>query len=368
MNRQVTFIHIGAPKTGTTFLQNMLALSRDTLRSIGILYPGWRRDHLREVIDAQQIATRTYCPGAKLGPWARTVREVRAWPGNSIISSEFFCASSYEDVGNIVDALQFSELHVIFTARDLARQMTSIWQENLKNGHTHTFAEFNDVIQGRRSIEAPQRALTSILQLWALQDAPRILAPWARHIGRDRIHIITVPPPKSTGFTLADRFASVIGIDPGLLCIPRDANISLNSAEAGVLRRLNQNLNDDLQWPLKASVALFSDREADGNSQLKENRRFLNLAGEDQAMWVAERARDMIARIVAAGYDVAGDLDDLLPTAGEANGTPDEAAADDQLEVAVNGLARLIRALARERRQRKRVEIELGAIRRAPNE
>lgn len=359
MNRQVTFIHIGAPKTGTTFLQNTLAQSREALRAAGVLYPGRRRDHLREVIDFQTIASRTGSAGEKPGPWTRTVREIREWSGKSIISNEFFCASSYEDIGTIVADLNFSDVHVIFTARDLARQLTSVWQENLKNGHTHTFAEFSDAIRGRRAVENPRISLTSILQLWSLQDAATILARWARHIGNDRIHVVTVPPPRSTGSTLADRFAAVTGLDSGLLRMSDDANRSLSFAEAGVLRRLNQGLDGDLNWPLYVSKTLFPDREVTENSQLKENWRPLKAADREQITWIAKRARNMARRIDAAGYDIVGDLKDLLPTEGEAIGTPDEMAIDDQLKVAVEGLARFMRALASERRLRKRAEIEL---------
>jgi hypothetical protein len=41
------FIHLGLPKTATTFLQTILWGSRDRLRADGVLLPGdERRDHL----------------------------------------------------------------------------------------------------------------------------------------------------------------------------------------------------------------------------------------------------------------------------------------------------------------------------------
>ena len=41
------FLHIGLPKTGTTFVQSMLWAHRDRLRSQDVLLPGReRRDHL----------------------------------------------------------------------------------------------------------------------------------------------------------------------------------------------------------------------------------------------------------------------------------------------------------------------------------
>ena len=38
--------------------------------------------------------------------------------------------------------LSFAEVHVVCTARDLARQIPAVWQEDVKNRHVVTFADF----------------------------------------------------------------------------------------------------------------------------------------------------------------------------------------------------------------------------------
>ena len=38
------FVHVGAPKTGTSFVQDILFTQRDSLRADGILYPADRHD------------------------------------------------------------------------------------------------------------------------------------------------------------------------------------------------------------------------------------------------------------------------------------------------------------------------------------
>lgn len=40
MQHPVIYLHIGAPKTGTTYLQNVLWRNRERLRTDGLLYPG----------------------------------------------------------------------------------------------------------------------------------------------------------------------------------------------------------------------------------------------------------------------------------------------------------------------------------------
>jgi hypothetical protein len=46
------FLHVGAPKTGTSQLQDLLFLNRDVLREHGVLYPAERfDDHFMAALD-----------------------------------------------------------------------------------------------------------------------------------------------------------------------------------------------------------------------------------------------------------------------------------------------------------------------------
>ena len=47
-HRPRVFLHVGEPKTGTTFLQHVLFGNRDRLAARGVVLPGYtRRDHSR---------------------------------------------------------------------------------------------------------------------------------------------------------------------------------------------------------------------------------------------------------------------------------------------------------------------------------
>ena len=51
MTRRV-LLHVGAPKTGTSFVQDILFTHRETLRERGILYPAERHDsHFLAALD-----------------------------------------------------------------------------------------------------------------------------------------------------------------------------------------------------------------------------------------------------------------------------------------------------------------------------
>ena len=51
---------------------------------------------------------------------------------------------------SIVESLAPATVHVVLTARDLARVLPSTWQENIQNGLTWTWPEFLASVMGCR--------------------------------------------------------------------------------------------------------------------------------------------------------------------------------------------------------------------------
>ena len=87
---QRVYIHIGAPKTGTTFLQTAMWRNRSQLEAQGFLYPGKKRiDHYR----ASQVVRDV--PASRLGDdadaWDRIVS------GASLV--QLYSAMVYEGPG-----------------------------------------------------------------------------------------------------------------------------------------------------------------------------------------------------------------------------------------------------------------------------
>ncbi len=69
------------------------------------------------------------------GYWDRLVAAVGAHAGTAVLSHEAFVRADDHAAARIFESLGGDvELHVVFTARDLGRQLVSGWVEGLRNG------------------------------------------------------------------------------------------------------------------------------------------------------------------------------------------------------------------------------------------
>ena len=88
------FLHIGAPKTGTTYLQGVLDANRDVLARQGVLYATGRSSRDRvwatEVLRGLDLSRHPRRRAA--GAWDRIVKQVKGWEGTAVVSHEFFGA------------------------------------------------------------------------------------------------------------------------------------------------------------------------------------------------------------------------------------------------------------------------------------
>src|SRR5689334_18886796 len=130
-------------KSGTTFLQNVLSNNRDVLRGQGVSFVGKKwREQIKAAQDVIEHGGAGQDPLAPDGPWARMVREIEEWPGTALFSVEFFGARKVPKIEQVVAAFGETPLTVVITARDLARQIPSMWQESVQNGGQLTWQEF----------------------------------------------------------------------------------------------------------------------------------------------------------------------------------------------------------------------------------
>ncbi|HZC70266.1 MAG TPA: hypothetical protein VE442_06210 [Jatrophihabitans sp.] len=326
--RPTVYFHIGVPKSGTTYLQQTLHRNRTALRAVGMLYPGTGESHFvpcQDLLEGKVGDYQTRTPGA----WARLVRQLERWPGSAVIDHELFCGAKQPVVDRALDDLGFADVHVVLTARDFARQLPAVWQTRLRTGADGSYAGFLEAV-----CSGPPGRKTS-RPFWANQGIPAILERWGRTLPPDHIHVVTVPPPGSDPDLLWQRFAGVLRIDPAVFPgAPLGANTSLGAADAALLRRINEELADrKLPWPVYAS--LFKRRLAPA------------LAGrggpgielpQDVYEWAVEWCEGVVDQLKNAGYDVAGDLADLIPHSRPTGADPDKVTTSDQLDAAVAGL------------------------------
>lgn len=357
--RPVTYLHIGAPKSGTTYLQSVLWDNRKALRADGVLFPGTEfLSHTHAALDLQDARFGEDDDPAVPGAWARLVDEVRAWNGTAVISQELFSPARPEQTERALADLAFAEVHLVYTARDLVRQVPAAWQEDVKNRNALSFAEFV------AALRAPADEMHPLgIGFWRMQDAADVLARWARDLPPCRVHLITIPRGEAPRDLLWHRFCAVTGIDPERY--PTTAalpNASLGVAEANLLRRLNLALGPEVRWPVY-------DRCVKGllgvDLAARPGRRRIVLSGPDRG-WMGDRCREIVETVRARGYDVVGDLDDLLPgTDAEPAATvaPDDSPVEEMLDAAVASMTSLLGRLQVWRDEIDRVGGENAALR-----
>lgn len=336
--RPTVFIHIGAAKTGTTYLQGILRKNRETLRNEGVLYPGEAiRSHFFASMDLRESPFLGHTDKAVPGAWGRLVDEIRPWPDRSIIDHETLAEARRGHIDRALSDLDFADVHVIWTARDIARQLPAVWQESLKNRDTITFATYLEDVRAGLTGKKPQQLF------WSVQAAPRILSRWARDLPRERVHVVTLPPPGGDRTLLWRRFAGVLGVDPAA-CETEVAtrNDSLTAAEAAVLRDLNELLTEtDLPWPVYRTTIKHGIP-----AQLEEHSGRPIELPESAYAWALEWSHRAVALLHKAGYHVVGDLAELVPSARPVGDDPDHPRAADRAEAATRMLAALAKVVA----------------------
>lgn len=334
--RTTVVLHVGTPKTGTTYLQDVLWRNRVTLRRSGVLYPGVDpMSHFHAAMDLQcgpdGKSSNPDVPGA----WPRLIDHIRGWPGTAVISHELLAPMDAARIRRVHDDLAFADVHVVCTVRDLARQLPAVWQEDLKNRHSLRFAEFLDAVRP----QSEQRHWLGDL-FWRMQDAPDVLRRWASGLPPERVHVVTVPPPGSAPERLWERFATLLGIDHAAVDATPDApNSSLGPVEAHLLRRINLELDPALPWPVyertvRRHLVDALARRPGGVSRIS--------VPAEELGWVRERSDRIVTELGDAGYRVVGDLGDLTPAAGRSSDHPDDVTDSDLLDAALAAARMLI--------------------------
>ncbi|KAA1427126.1 hypothetical protein [Nocardioides antri] len=311
--RSRVFLHVGSPKTGTTFLQDVLWAQRSTAEEEGLLLPGkWFNDHFLATLDVRGLAEEAHYPPQAQGMWERLVAEASAWDGSALISHELFAGADAEQARRAMEAFgEGVEVHVVVTARDLVRQIAAEWQEHVKHRSAATFGDF---VRGVRD----DHAHTS--WFWQVQDYASVLERWGATLPREHVHVVTVPPSGSDPTILWDRFAQLLGVDPAAFDTELErSNSSLGAEQAELLRRVNIELGDRLPLPGPYPLVVknvLAHRVLEPRPGTR-----LTLGAADQE-FAADASRAVADRLDALGVDVVGDLADLVPTAGGAAHEP----------------------------------------------
>ncbi len=332
------FLHIGEPKTGTTFLQQVMWGSRRELAAQGLVLPGHHaQDHFRASQDLRGIEKLPSDPaGSWTGEWDILASQARQAAHLAVISHELFSAADGEQAARAVRSLEPAEVHIVLTVRDMASLLPAEWQETVKHRNALGWtAWLRDVID-RESVHPDRRQFW----FWRVHDTLALLTLWAQHVPPSRVHVITMPSPNAGPGVLWQRFAGLLGIDPSSADLTRARpNASLGMPEIEFLRRLNEKLPAEVpdwfyMWTVKEGVAhrALADRPRQGRLVLPA----------DREAWAKEQAEALIAGLADSGYQVIGDLDELRPWPASAPGSGAQQPPDLVLDAAVDAAAALV--------------------------
>lgn len=325
-------LHVGLMKSGTSFIQSHLFANQGLLRERGVLVPGrhWS-DQVQAVLDVIRGEGRV---------WDRLAQEVRAHDGTSVVSMEFLGPARPAVVRRAVEAFPDHEVEVVVTVRDLNRSIAAMWQETVQNGRTWTWPEYVDGLTEwrpghRRPGQQPTQAGRTF---WRQQNAVRICRTWGDEVGVPHLALVTVPHPGAPRGLLWDRFAEVLGIDPGGFAPAPASNESIGAASALALRRLNELLDEagltfpqgaQLRKKLLAKKVLAARKSAEPS------------IGLPVADWVRDHAGQMRHDLQDLGVRLVGDWNDLDPV--EVPGVdPASVSAGEVTEAALAGLSGML--------------------------
>jgi hypothetical protein len=328
------FLHIGTAKSGTTYLQDLWWRHRAALRERGLLLPGEHlRDHFHAaaLVKGMDVIVDALSP-AERQTWQRLLEEVRAWPGDALVSHEHFSDSPAEAaaraLAEVADVAE--EVHVVLTVRDLGRVLPSAWQQRVKQGARQSYGAFLATVSRERDDQ----------KFWRYQDVPSILDRWTVGVAPERVHLVVVPPSGAPRDELWRRTAQVLGVDvTGLDTAPRRPNESLGIVETELLRRVNAAIPRAARTVAltRLTKGAFA-RDLLAGSAPSES--FVLPA--EHAGWVRARSQATVSALADRGYDVVGDLADLLPAEPREGRVPEEAGDAEVLAAATTVVARMI--------------------------
>jgi hypothetical protein len=348
-------LHVGCPKTGTSYLQDVLFRNQKTLREHDILYPADRFDaHFLAALDLMTLPWGGLETEA-VGAWDRLAERVREWHGTAIISHEIFARATPTQVERALASLGDAEVHLVLSVRDLVRQIPAEWQENVKHRSHITYATF------LHTIRDPGRDSKIGSWFWAVQEVPDILDRWGASLPAERVHLVTVPPSGSDRGELWRRFSHTFGLDGLELDLTAEReNPSLGVPETALLRTINQRVTSIIAPPDYRPLV----REVLAHQTLSRgvDSARLGLAPDDHA-WAQELSRGWVAVLEERGYDVSGSLDDLFGPDLGTFADPDTTTAEQLLPPALDAIGALLVEAARLRDVEERLHEELREAR-----
>ena len=263
---KTVYLHIGAPKTGTSALQSALVRNRPWLQQRGFAYPASDSDAQAEagrITSGNGFALAKYMnpksdvmPNANIAAiWAHTRREIDAAPGNVLYSSEFFFFMDPERLQLFAEDLRSMGVGLKII----------LWLRNITE---HALSAYNQVVKRHKQVNDFETFCRTEYRANFLA----VLRHCHTAVAREDVIVGSYDDNRTALFA---SFCRDLGIDAtGVTEIAETINRSLSRYELEVIRYLNRivesqpalvKLSDALLYadPDKRPAYTISQREAD---------------------------------------------------------------------------------------------------------
>lgn len=318
------FLHIGAPKTGTSYLQLTSWQNRDLLAEAGVDLPLGRRQLQFDAV--ADMRGGIWSKGKIRATWAELVESTRGIEKRALVSEELLCATPREKIGPLVESLQPARVHVLLTARDIGRQVPAEWQQAVRARSPYRYGPWLAALR-----DDAGRAF------WESQDPSQVLARWLPFVPAEQVHLVTVPPSGAPSGELWNRFASVIGLPEDLpLRELTHQNPSLGVHEAEILRRVNERLG--AQLPMRDPYIEVVRDHLMRPVLFREDSELRLGVPDEHIGWINDRSREIRDAVGALGVNVVGTPDDLVSDVRSGGAFPDDLTTEELLDASVDTL------------------------------
>ncbi|TYO89210.1 hypothetical protein [Oceanicella actignis] len=244
------FIHMGQPKTGTTWLQAALRLSRDALAAQGVAYPpapGGEPDDPAAITSGNG-------KGLLDGPQALAARLAEAKDARAALFSSERLQDALLDlpdpsfIAHEAARAGFARIEALLFIRDPVEHAASLGQQRVKR---HGATEGPDALIAR--FDQPARAAEAIARIAALDGTAGVRAR------------LTVRNYSVCRRALLPELAAWLGAPPELLRAPplARANRALTRSELALQLRLNRALADAPDAAARIGADAFCQRVPD---------------------------------------------------------------------------------------------------------
>src|SRR5262245_9221481 len=297
-------LHIGAPKTGTTFIQSVLWQYRHTWSEYDVAYPVEGPDEIfHATLDVRALPWGGVDHPEWAGSWDRLCERIAGIDSDVILSQELLAGADKAQVPRIIESFANREVHVVYTLRSLAAMLRSDWQEQVKHRHTSDWPEYL-----RQVFNESDRSHFG-QWFWGHHDAAAVLARWSSALPAEQIHVVVTAPAAPRRKLWTD-FAGLIGLPTDLeLVSNRNINVSLGRTATRLLASVNERVADRFDDERYASVV----------GQVLTNQVLPAAVNRDPLTFPAELAAAIrsrgaeVATMLRDGpYDVVGDTELLI--------------------------------------------------------